>query len=72
MRSGLTVPLNLTSRGIHEARARGLSVYLTGPGRIDDGQRWREGLLAASIQVMAVREGSGGDGERNSSPLYQR
>lgn len=72
VRSGLTVTLNLTSRGVRKQRAKGLSVYLTGPGRIDGGERWKEGLLAGSIQVMGMREGSGGDGERNSGPLYQR
>lgn len=57
VRSGLTVPLNLTSRGVHrreERRAKGLSIYLTGPGHLEDGKRWREGILAGSIQVMGV------------------
>lgn len=75
VRSGLTVPLNLTSRSIHqceEHRAKGLSIYLTGPGHIEDGKRWRERILAGSKQVMGMRTKSRGNGERNSGALYRR
>lgn len=35
-------------------RAKGLSIYLTGPGHTEDGKRWRERILAGSLQVMGM------------------
>lgn len=69
------MPLNIATRGLHkhqEHRAKGLSIYLTGPGHIVDGKRWRGRILAGSVQVMGISAGSRGNGERYSGPLYQR